>query len=71
MEVNKLVYILLALFLGGIGAHKFYEGKYGMGVLYLLFCWTGIPAIAAVVDIIIAAFAATDDRGNFLFRHRR
>lgn len=36
---------MLALFLGGVGAHHFYLGNNGMGVLYLLFCWTFIPAI--------------------------
>ena len=32
--VNKVAYCLLALFLGGFGAHKFYSGKTGMGILY-------------------------------------
>lgn len=31
---------LLALFLGGAGAHKFYLGQWKMGLLYLLFIWT-------------------------------
>ncbi len=50
---NKWVTILLAIFLGGIGAHKFYEGKVGAGLLYLILCWTGIPAFFALFDIII------------------
>lgn len=33
---NKWVAFFLCLFLGYFGAHKFYEGKGGMGVLYLL-----------------------------------
>ena len=33
---NKWVAFLLCLFLGYLGAHKFYEGKAGMGILYLL-----------------------------------
>jgi len=32
---NKWVALLLCVFLGFFGAHKFYEGKTGMGVLYL------------------------------------
>lgn len=32
---NKWVAFLLCLFLGFVGAHKFYEGKYIMGVLYI------------------------------------
>jgi TM2 domain-containing membrane protein YozV len=43
----------LALLLGGIGVHKFYLGKAGFGILYLLFCWTFIPAIVAFVEGII------------------
>ena len=39
---NKWVALLLCIFLGFFGAHKFYEGKVGMGILYIftggLFC---------------------------------
>ena len=50
---NKWVAFFLCLFLGGIGAHKFYEGKIVMGILYLLFCWTYIPVAISIVDLII------------------
>jgi len=50
---NKIVAGILGIFLGGIGVHKFYMGKVGMGILYLLFCWTGIPAIIGFVEGII------------------
>jgi len=50
---DKTALALLTFFLGGIGGHKFYVGKYGQGVLYLLFCWTGIPALAAFIEFII------------------
>lgn len=46
------VYILLALFLGGIGAHDFYVGKTFKGIIKLLFVWTGIPSIVALFNII-------------------
>ncbi|MBR6530090.1 MAG: TM2 domain-containing protein [Clostridia bacterium] len=32
---NKWVALALCFFLGFLGAHKFYEGKAGMGILYL------------------------------------
>jgi len=47
--------IVLALFLGGFGGHKFYLGQTGMGVLYLVFFWTLIPACAAVIELILLA----------------
>lgn len=49
--VNKVAYCLLALFLGGFGAHKFYSGKTGMGILYIVFCWTAIPSFVAWVEL--------------------
>lgn len=57
---NKLVAGLLALFLGGFGIHKFYLGKIGMGILYLLFCWTFIPSFVAFIEAIIY-FATSDE----------
>ena len=41
---------VLAVVLGGVGAHKFYLGQPGLGVLYLVFCWTFIPSIIALLD---------------------
>jgi TM2 domain-containing membrane protein YozV len=47
---SKGVAILLCLLLGGIGAHKFYLGQAGLGLLYLVFFWTFIPALIAVFE---------------------
>ena len=41
---------VLALLVGGIGVHKFYLGKVGQGFLYLIFFWTFIPAIVALIE---------------------
>ena len=51
---------ILAIFLGGIGAHKFYLNQGGMGILYLLFCWTFIPSIIGFFEGII--FLTMDDQ---------
>lgn len=55
-DKNNLVALLLAVFLGGLGIHKFYQGKTMQGILYLLFCWTFIPAFLALIDAIVIGF---------------
>jgi TM2 domain-containing membrane protein YozV len=42
---DEVVGVLLALFLGGIGIHHFYLRRNTAGIIYLLFCWTGIPMV--------------------------
>ena len=64
--VNKIVYCVLAFFLGGIGVHKFYAGKIAEGILYLIFFWTTIPALVAFVEFIIALCKKADANGNIL-----
>lgn len=64
--VNKVVYCLLAFFLGGIGVHKFYSGKIGLGILYLVFCWTYIPLIASLIEFIMALCKKADDNGMII-----
>lgn len=47
---NKWVAFLLCLFLGFLGAHKFYEGKIGMGILYLF--TVGLCGVGIIIDLI-------------------
>ena len=47
---STTVAVLLALFLGGFGAHRFYLNKIISGVIYILFFWTFIPAIIALIE---------------------
>lgn len=48
---NKWVAFLLCLFLGFVGAHKFYEGKAGMGILYIF--TGGLFGIGWFIDCIV------------------
>lgn len=52
-QKNKITAGLLAILLGGFGAHKFYLGKTVQGILYLIFIWTFVPEIIALVEGII------------------
>lgn len=51
---NKWVALILCLFLGVFGAHKFYEEKAGMGVLYLF--TMGLCGIGIFIDLIALLF---------------
>jgi TM2 domain-containing membrane protein YozV/ribosomal protein L40E len=61
---SKIAAALFAIFLGGLGIHKFYLGQIGWGILYLIFCWTFIPAFVGLIEGIVylsmsdSAFAA-------------
>jgi TM2 domain-containing membrane protein YozV len=47
---DEVIGVLLAIFLGGLGVHHFYLRRDGLGILYLVFSWTGIPMIVAWVE---------------------
>ena len=64
MMVKKGAYIGLCLLLGGAGIHKFYAGKWFQGLLYVAFCWTWIPAILALFDLLGAMFKQPDQYGQ-------
>lgn len=58
---SRVTAVVLAFLLGGIGAHKFYCGKIGLGFLYLLFFWTWIPALIALVEGILYLVNSSND----------
>lgn len=66
---NKIVAGVLALIFGTFGVHKFYLGQIGLGILYLLFFWTLIPAIVAFIEGIIY-LCMSDDAFNEKYNTR-
>ena len=49
---NLMIAYLWLIFLGIFGMHKFYLNR-RIGWFYLLFCWTMIPAVLAVIDFFL------------------
>jgi TM2 domain-containing membrane protein YozV len=47
---DEVIGVLFAAFLGSFGVHHFYLRRNGLGTLYLVFFWTGIPAILGLID---------------------
>lgn len=54
---DKVAAGILAILLGGLGAHKFYQGNVKLGVIYLCFFWTGIPAVLGLIEGILMLIA--------------
>ena len=57
---DKIVAALLAFFVGGFGIHRFYLRQTGLGILYLLFCWTFVPSFVAFIDAICFLVASEE-----------
>ena len=53
ISYNHVTAGLLAIFLGSLGAHKFYCRKYTWAVVFVLFAGTGIPFISGLIEGIV------------------
>ena len=58
---SKAAATLWGAFLGGLGAHKFYMGSWGWGIVYLLTSWLYIPFLIALVEWIRYVLMSDDE----------
>ena len=49
-RIDRTAAAALAIFGGSFGLHKFYRGKTGQGIIYLIFFWTYIPSILGMIE---------------------
>ncbi len=63
---NKIVAGILGILLGSFGVHKFYLGKIGQGILYLLFFWTAIPGIIGIIEGVLY-LVMSDEKFNMKY----
>jgi TM2 domain-containing membrane protein YozV len=63
-QKSRLVSVLLCFFLGWLGAHRFYAGKAGTGVLMILTIggFFGIWVLIDLIFIVCGAFKDKDGR---------
>jgi len=57
---SKTTALILTLFLGWVGGHKFYLGNTVAGTMYALFCWTLIPAFIATIEFWVMVFTSKE-----------
>lgn len=61
--LKKKTYILLLIFTGLFGGHRFYAKQYPSAIAYLLLCWTGVSFVMSLIDLMIVAPLKADESG--------
>jgi len=71
MKRSRLIYILLAIFLGGLGIHNFYAGYTKKAIIQLLCCTVGallvVPLIVGIIWVLVDICTVTKDADGKAF----
>lgn len=63
VKKSKMTALLLCIFLGWLGAHRFYTGKAFTGILYLF--TLGFYGVGIVIDLVLIITGAFRDKSGF------
>ncbi len=64
-DKKRLPALILCVLLGVLGIHRFYVGKMGTGIIWLV--TLGIMGVGALIDLIMIIVGSfTDKQGKFL-----
>lgn len=66
---RRLIALLLCIFLGWLGIHRFYVGKVGTAILMIVLMLTGIGEIWLFVDFITILLGAFKDNMGLLVKN--
>ena len=60
---RKKPYLWLMLFTGFAGGHRYYQGRWKLGLIYTALFWTGIPLALCITDFMEVVPIQADDEG--------
>lgn len=66
LALSKKKYILLAVFTGWLGGHRFYAKQYVLAILYLVLFWTGFSIAMTIIDLLVVIPKEADENGMIL-----